>query len=159
MCESCKYRHTAAPRRGYAPRPRRPKAEEVQVGRMLVTENAVAGGPRWIINFPTKEHWRNPSRMEWVDSGLQDLRRVIAIKGIRSIAISALGCGNGGLSWPVVKAAIEAAFCPGLQHKLISGQLEVGAPVGFPSLPKNPTVNSISIRAIIFLSATNTRTR
>lgn len=82
----------------------------VRVGRMFVTETGALCPPKWIINFPTKEHWRNPSRMEWIRDGLADLVRVIREKDIRSVAIPALGCGNGGLNWLEVKASIEDAF-------------------------------------------------
>src|SRR3954451_22156698 len=51
---------------------------EVQVGRMLVSARQQLTGPKWIINFPTKKHWRNPSRIEWIEDGLADLKRVIA---------------------------------------------------------------------------------
>lgn len=86
------------------------KAKEVRVGRMFVTERHELMGPKWIVNFPTKEHWRRPSKLEWVVNGLKDLRAVIQDKGIRSIAIPPLGSGNGGLEWPQVRAAIEAAL-------------------------------------------------
>lgn len=86
------------------------KTGEVQVGRMFVAPGPELTGPRWIINFPTKKHWRNRSRMEWLLEGLQDLRRVIQEKEIRSIAIPPLGCGNGGLDWRNVRPAIEAAL-------------------------------------------------
>jgi O-acetyl-ADP-ribose deacetylase (regulator of RNase III) len=86
------------------------KAEGVGVGRMFVTESASLGGPRWIINFPTKMHWRNPSRMEWIVSGLADLRRVIVERGIRSVAIPPLGSGNGGLDWAEVRPLIQSAL-------------------------------------------------
>src|SRR5260370_32085128 len=83
---------------------------EVKVGRMFVTENHALVGPKWIINFPTKKHWRHPTKLEWVRDGLLDLRRVIELKGIRSIAIPPLGCGNGGLDWNDVRPAIESAL-------------------------------------------------
>jgi len=83
------------------------KHNEVRVGRMFVTENAVFNGPRWIINFPTKEHWRSPSKIEWITEGLQDLRRVVEELGIRSIALPPLGSGNGGLDWRDVRSEIE----------------------------------------------------
>lgn len=86
------------------------KAGEVQVGRMFVTANPTLQGPRWIINFPTKKHWRHPTRREWVEEGLQDLVRVIRDKGIRSVAVPPLGCGQGGLKWPDVRPLIEAAL-------------------------------------------------
>ncbi|WP_334147709.1 type II toxin-antitoxin system antitoxin DNA ADP-ribosyl glycohydrolase DarG [Hyphomicrobium sp.] len=86
------------------------KKKEVRVGRMFVTENPSWLGPKWIINFPTKEHWRGSSKMEWVESGLEDLKRVILEKNIRSIAIPPLGSGNGGLNWADVRPKIEAAL-------------------------------------------------
>lgn len=86
------------------------KRGEVEIGRMFVTANDELQGPRWIINFPTKKHWRQPSRLEWVQTGLADLRQVIQEKGIRSVAVPPLGCGNGGLDWRVVRPMIEQAL-------------------------------------------------
>lgn len=86
------------------------KAKQVQTGKMFITEVLELDGPRWIVNFPTKQHWRAPSRLEWIVEGLQDLRRFIVEKQIKSIAIPPLGAGNGGLSWPDVRAKIEAAL-------------------------------------------------
>lgn len=84
---------------------------EIQTGRMFVTERpSIVGPPRWIINFPTKEHWRGKTQIEWIRSGLDDLRRVIQEKRIRSIAIPPLGCGNGGLDWRTVRPVIEQAL-------------------------------------------------
>jgi len=86
------------------------KKKEVKVGRMFVTERQALIGPKWIINFPTKEHWRGDSKMKWIEAGLEDLKCVIAEKKIRSIAIPPLGSGNGGLKWPDVRSKIEAAL-------------------------------------------------
>lgn len=86
------------------------EADEVRVGKMFVTENKELFGPRWIINFPTKTHWRVKTQIEWVEEGLKDLVRVIREKNIRSIAIPPLGCGNGGLNWQDVRPLIEAAL-------------------------------------------------
>jgi len=86
------------------------KQGAVHVGRMFVTENHALTGPRWIINFPTKKHWRHPSKMQWVRDGLEDLKRVIAEKKIQSVALPPLGCGNGGLDWDEVRPAIESAL-------------------------------------------------
>jgi O-acetyl-ADP-ribose deacetylase (regulator of RNase III) len=83
---------------------------EVKVGRMFVVENMSSEPPRWIINFPTKRHWRHPSRLEWVQEGLKDLIRVLRDKQIRSVALPALGCGNGGLEWRSVREEIEVAL-------------------------------------------------
>lgn len=86
------------------------KRGEVQTGRMFVTASPELTGPRWIINFPTKQHWRGSSRLEWIEAGLRDLRTVIAVKGIRSIALPPLGSGNGGLDWNTVRPLIERAI-------------------------------------------------
>lgn len=86
------------------------RAQQVRTGCMFVTQNRVPHGPRWIINFPTKRHWRQPSRLEWIEEGLADLRRVIRDRQIRSIAIPPLGCGLGGLDWNQVRPAIAAAL-------------------------------------------------
>jgi len=86
------------------------KAKQVRVGHMFVTETDELEGPRWIINFPTKEHWKGDSRLEWVESGLEDLKRVLRERKIRSVAIPPLGAGNGGLDWPTVKARIHSAL-------------------------------------------------
>ena len=86
------------------------KRGEVRVGRMFVTENHALTGPRWIINFPTKKNWRHPSKLEWVQDGLQDLLRVIKENKIESVALPPLGCGNGGLEWNHVRPAIESAL-------------------------------------------------
>lgn len=60
-----------------------------------------------IINFPTKNKWREKSKMEYITSGLKQLKKVILQLNISSIAIPPLGCGNGGLQWPDVKNEIE----------------------------------------------------
>lgn len=66
----------------------------------------VSNEDKWIINFPTKDHWRNPSQMEWIITGLQDLVKVVKDKGFTSVAIPPLGCGLGGLNWYLVKKEI-----------------------------------------------------
>jgi len=87
------------------------KAGEVQLGKMHVFDlGGLAGGPHWIINFPTKGHWRERSRLTDIETGLEELVTTILRLGIRSIAIPPLGCGNGGLNWADVRPRIEAAF-------------------------------------------------
>jgi O-acetyl-ADP-ribose deacetylase (regulator of RNase III) len=86
------------------------KAGEVETGRMFVTETGELMGPRWIINFPTKQHWRSKSQMQWIIDGLADLRCFIKEHQVRSIAIPPLGAGNGGLKWVDVKPHIEKAL-------------------------------------------------
>lgn len=88
------------------------KQQSVQVGRMFVTERADLMRPKWIINFPTKKHWRHPSKIEWIEEGLHDLKRIIIENRIRSIALPPLGSGNGGLDWAEVRALIADALGP-----------------------------------------------
>jgi O-acetyl-ADP-ribose deacetylase (regulator of RNase III) len=84
--------------------------EEVQPGKMFVFETRELTGPKFIINFPTKRHWRGKSRMEDIDSGLKALVEEVRNRGIRSIAIPPLGSGLGGLNWADVRPRIEAAL-------------------------------------------------
>lgn len=86
------------------------KHEEVMPGRMFVFETKGMLNPRYIINFPTKRHWRGKSRMEDIESGLAALVREIRSRNIRSVALPPLGCGLGGLDWSEVRPRIEAAF-------------------------------------------------
>ncbi|HEX2076914.1 MAG TPA: macro domain-containing protein [Longimicrobium sp.] len=86
------------------------KAGEMKPGRMVVHDRGMGVQPRYIINFPTKRHWRGRSRMEDIDAGLASLVEAVRLRGIRSIAIPALGCGLGGLDWDEVQPRIEAAF-------------------------------------------------
>ena len=83
---------------------------EVVPGRMLVHDNGGLVNPRWIINFPTKRHWRGKSRLEDVAAGLKALIADVQNLGIHSIAVPPLGCGLGGLDWAVVRPMIERAF-------------------------------------------------
>lgn len=87
------------------------KRGEVGIGRMLVV-STLELSPRWIINFPTKQHWRNPSRTGWIYVGLLDMVWQVRARKITSIAIPALGCGNGGLNWSHVEPMIREAFYP-----------------------------------------------
>ena len=86
------------------------KAGQVQIGRMFATRTDATTGAKWIVNFPTKQHWRGYSQMAWIEEGLQDLRRFIIENDIKSIAIPPLGAGLGGLSWHDVKPRIIGAL-------------------------------------------------
>ena len=83
------------------------KVGAIQIGKMFVSATDELSGPKWVINFPTKKHWRNPSKIEWVREGLVALNKVIRDKHIKSIAIPPLGCGNGGLNWSDVRPLIQ----------------------------------------------------
>jgi O-acetyl-ADP-ribose deacetylase (regulator of RNase III) len=84
--------------------------KEVQPGRMLVYENDKLNNPRFIINFPTKRHWRGKSRMEDIEAGLRTLIAEIKVRNVHSIAIPPLGSGLGGLDWRAVRRRIEHAL-------------------------------------------------
>jgi O-acetyl-ADP-ribose deacetylase (regulator of RNase III) len=88
------------------------KRGDVQPGRMLVFETNKLIGPRYVINFPTKQDWRGKSRLEYIDTGLVALVEEIRQRNIRSIAIPPLGSGLGGLDWQVVRPRITAALAP-----------------------------------------------
>jgi O-acetyl-ADP-ribose deacetylase (regulator of RNase III) len=85
-------------------------AKEVQPGRMFTVPTGKLFNPKYIINFPTKRHWRDKSKIEDIQTGLKALVAEVQQLGITSIAIPALGCGNGGLDWLEVKPLIESAF-------------------------------------------------
>ena len=86
------------------------KRGDVQRGRMFVFETGQLTTPRYIINFPTKRHWRGKSRLEDIEVGLEALVQEIRTRDIRSIAIPPLGSGLGGLEWSEVRPRIEAAL-------------------------------------------------
>lgn len=88
------------------------KRGEVQPGRMFVFETGQLTPPRYIINFPTKRHWRGKSRMSDITAGLSALAEEIRSRDIHSVALPALGASLGGLEWGQVRAQIEDA----LQH-------------------------------------------
>jgi O-acetyl-ADP-ribose deacetylase (regulator of RNase III) len=91
------------------------KAGEVKTGQMHIVPRLA--DPRFIINFPTKRHWRQPSKVEYVRDGLTDLVTQVKRHSIGSIALPPLGCGNGGLEWSAVRSLILEAFAavPGVR--------------------------------------------
>jgi O-acetyl-ADP-ribose deacetylase (regulator of RNase III) len=85
-------------------------AKAVRPGKMFVYSLNRLYNPRYIINFPTKRHWRGKSQLEDIEKGLADLVAVIQANQIRSVAIPPLGCGLGGLDWNEVRPLIDQAF-------------------------------------------------
>jgi O-acetyl-ADP-ribose deacetylase (regulator of RNase III) len=85
-------------------------AGDIVPGRVHVYERDDLLNPKYVINFPTKTHWKGKSQLDYVERGLQDLVRVIRQRGIRSIALPPLGCGLGGLNWPEVLERIQTAL-------------------------------------------------
>jgi O-acetyl-ADP-ribose deacetylase (regulator of RNase III) len=87
------------------------KSGEVKLGKVHIFDlGGLVGGPKWIINFPTKGHWKSRSRLSDIEKGLTDLVTQVEHLQIRSIAVPPLGCGYGGLNWEDVRPLIEAAF-------------------------------------------------
>jgi O-acetyl-ADP-ribose deacetylase (regulator of RNase III) len=107
------------------------RGEEVEPGRMFVFETGRLINPLYIINFPTKRHWRGKSRMDDIETGLKALVAEIKERGIRSIAVPPLGSGLGGLEWAQVKERIEAAL-----RELAEVQVAVYEPTGAPATEK-----------------------
>lgn len=103
------------------------KNNEVQPGRMFVFETGQLTNPRYIINFPTKRHWRGKSRIEDIEAGLNALVSTMHKYNIRSIAIPPLGSGLGGLDWTIVKHRIEEAL-----QALVDVQVIIYEPNGVP---------------------------
>lgn len=106
---------------------------EVRPGQMLVVPTGSLMNPRFIINFPTKRHWKERSRLEDIDAGLHALAELIPQLKIGSLALPPLGCGNGGLDWAVVRPRIQAALSdvPGVR-------VLVYEPKGAPEPKKMP---------------------
>lgn len=78
-------------------------------GRGVITETGVER-PAYIVNFPTKRHWRDKSRLNDIEMGLRNLHRELLRRQIDSIALPTLGAGLGGLGWPDVRELIEREF-------------------------------------------------
>lgn len=115
------------------------KRGEVTPGRMHVWATGSLTGPRYIINFPTKRHWRAPSKIVDIDTGLIALVDVIRNLVITSIAIPPLGCGNGGLAWTDVEPRITQA----LDSLAGTVDIRVFAPAGAPTAAEQPNRESM----------------
>lgn len=104
------------------------EAGEVRTGSMFVYDAGALATPKYVINFPTKNHWREKSRREYIEEGLRDLVKVVRDLNISSIALPPLGCGNGGLEWDDVKKLIEETS----DSELPDVDIRLFAPSGAP---------------------------
>ena len=124
---------------------------QVRIGQMFVFDGATRGPRRYIVNFPTKRHWKNDSKLEDIRSGLDDLVRVVNGSDISSIAIPALGCGNGGLDWADVLPLIESAV-----ERMPHVRAVVFAPVGAPAASTMPNATPrpdlTALRALLLMT-------
>ncbi len=109
------------------------RANEVRPGRMFVFATGTMMNPRYIINFPTKRHWRGASRIEDIRTGLQALVGEVRRLGVASVAMPPLGCGLGGLDWQMVRPMIESAF-----RQLPEVHVRLFEPAGAPAAKDMP---------------------
>jgi O-acetyl-ADP-ribose deacetylase (regulator of RNase III) len=123
------------------------RAGIVRPGAMFVFETGRCINPKLIINFPTKRHWRGKSRLDDIRSGLLSLVEVIKSRGIRSIAVPPLGCGNGGLDWNVVRPMIREALAP-LSGVEVTLYPPGEAPTAHEMLIQTATPNMTAARAL-----------
>jgi len=110
------------------------RAGNVRIGHMMVFPTESLTNPKYIINFPTKQRWRERSKIEFIDAGLRDLIRVTKELSLKSIAVPPLGSGLGGLDWKVVRPRIEGAFAV-----LPDVRVTLFEPTGAPKPEKMPT--------------------
>jgi len=124
------------------------KRKKLQPGRMFVFPTGELTNPRYIINFPTKRHWKGKSQLADIESGLTALVAEIRRLGIRSVAIPPLGCGQGGLDWAEVRPRIEQALAdvPDVRVLLFS---PTGAPISVVPTSSRPVPKMTEGRAAL----------
>ena len=127
------------------------KRSEVKPGKMFVYESGTMTNPRYIVNFPTKRHWRGKSRMEDIEAGLVDLTNEIRRRGIRSIAIPPLGSNLGGLNWSSVGPRIEATLEDLENVKVVLYEPGGGPRDDRPNRSTEPPAMSLSLACVIVL--------
>lgn len=120
----------------------------VTPGKMLVYDTNGLTNPRYIINFPTKQHWRDRSKIQHIASGLEALAVVLRDRDIKSVAIPALGCGLGGLDWTTVRPLIEK-ICTPLTNVRIVVYEPNAAPVTPMPAGRQPAGNMTAGRAAL----------
>jgi O-acetyl-ADP-ribose deacetylase (regulator of RNase III) len=95
------------------------------------------GSQNWVLNFPTKIHWRNPSKIEWIEAGLEKFVAEYTGRGIKSISFPRLGCGNGGLDWsdvqPVMVRHLQGLPIPVFIHDYT---VDIGLPEHLEAVSK-----------------------
>jgi O-acetyl-ADP-ribose deacetylase (regulator of RNase III) len=126
---------------------------KVRLGKMFVFATGLLGNPKFIVNFPTKQHWKAKSRIDDIRDGLVDLIDVVRTKGIQSIAVPPLGCGNGGLDWCDVRPLIEAAFAeaPEVRVLIYAPQISPAA-AAMPVATRRPTLTRARALYILLIA-------
>jgi hypothetical protein len=104
------------------------------------------GSEQWILNFPTKKHWRNPSRLEWIEAGLDKFVAEYATRGITEISFPRLGCGNGNLDWadvrPLMSRYLERLDIPVYVHDY---EVDIGLPEHLEAIANQLNVDGVRI--------------
>ena len=113
------------------------KDNRVRPGKMFIVSTGLLVNPKYIINFPTKRHWKGQSLIEDIEAGLQSLIEDIKAYNIESIAVPPLGCGNGGLEWAEVAPIIVKAF-----DQLPRVSVQLFEPLGTPSAISMPVATN-----------------
>lgn len=109
---------------------RRCEAKQVRLGQPYLFKRLM---PPWILNFPTKDHWRSVSRLQDIVEGLRYLRQYYKERGITSLAVPSLGCGHGQLEWRVVGPTLYRHL------KALDIPVELYAPYGTPHEELQPS--------------------
>lgn len=125
------------------------RAHDVKPGSMFVYPTGLMLNPKYIINFPTKRHWRGKSQLKDIENGLVALVKELTQLQIKSVAVPPLGCGYGGLDWEIVKPLIEAAF-----KQLSDVELLLYSPTGSPdakTMPVNTTKPNMTASRALFI--------
>lgn len=111
---------------------------ELFPGRLHIYETGSLVNPKYIINFPTKRHWKGKSDIDIITLGLKTLKKEIKRLNIKSIAIPPLGCGSGGLKWDEIRTLIENLLCD-----LKDVNIKLYAPIGAPEASTMPVGSKI----------------
>ena len=123
-------------------------SKELSLGKLFVFETRQITNPKYIVNFPTKNHWKGKSNLSDIETGLRELAKWIKDSQIKSIAIPPLGCGLGGLDWDDVLRQIKGALNPINNVEILIYEPK-GAPKELYQLAKQDPPNMTQGRAAL----------
>ena len=126
--------------------------QAIKLGSMLVHDYGLGSRPRYIVNFPIKNHWRDQTTLEHIESGLIDLAEVVESRGILTLAMPPIGCGPGGLDWKDVRPLLERHLDRNGRHFIIYG-FSVPPIQKAPARPQEAPVMTRGRAALIHLTA------
>ena len=116
-------------------------------GRLNVGDLWVYKTPhKWVLNFPTKKHWRSPSKPDYLEAGLKKFSQVYQEARITSISFPQLGCGNGELDWKTESKPLMEKYLKGLPIEIF---IHLYAPhTGLKPAPKVPKITQLRLEQI-----------